>query len=509
MSKAQLSAFVKDRKMAPEDVPSLLLPYQQKWIADTSGIKLYTKSRRIGISWAEAGDAALIAAASSGMNVYYLGYEKDMARGFIEDAADWAKAYNLTASQIEEDEEIFRDNNEDYSIFVFRVYFNSGHIVEALSSKPRNLRSRQGRVIFDEAAFQDDLPGLLKAARALRVWGGEIRLITTYNGIENDYYELERDVLTGKFPSYSRHFTTFDDALQQGLYQRICLINGKEWSLEAQEAWRKETFVEFGDDADEELLCIPSNSGGAYFSRAVVESCMRQDIPVLKLSLDDDFALLSEKKREEDIHAYCEFHLAPLLDKADPNLNSYYGMDFARIHHLSVLIICQQQENLMRRVVFALELRNIPFRQQEQILFYCVDRLPRFVQGAHDSRGNGHYLAEVANLRYTGRVALVMLSNEWYRIYMPKYKAALEDKKVELPASADLLQDHRQVAMIKGTPKVPESQEKKGADGKKRHGDGAIACCLMWFASEQEIMIMEPDFGTMEDIQLATSSWWR
>jgi phage FluMu gp28-like protein len=506
---SKLVDFVKERKIKPEDVPQLLLPYQQKWVADTAGIKLYTKSRRIGISWCEAGDAALVAAQSNGMNCYYLGYEKDMARGFIEDAADWAKAYDLTASQIEEDEEVFRDKNEDYSIFVFRIYFNSGHLIEALSSKPRNLRSRQGRVIIDEAAFQDDLSGLLKAAKALRVWGGEIRLITTYNGIDNDYYELERDVLAGKFPSYSRHFTTFDDALQQGLYQRICLVNRKEWSVEAETAWREETFAEFGDDADEELLCIPSNSGGAYFSRVVVEACMHQAIPVLKLGLNDDFALLSEQERESEIHTYCEFHLAPLLEKANPNLNSYYGMDFARIHHLSVLIICQQQENLTRRVIFTLELRNIPFRQQEQILFYCVDRLPRFVQGAHDSRGNGHYLAEVANLRYTGRVALVMLSNEWYRVYMPKYKAALEDKKVILPASADLLQDHRQVVMTNGTPKVPEAQEKKGTDGKKRHGDGVIACCLMWFASEQQVMIMEPDFGTMEDIQPVTSSWRR
>jgi phage FluMu gp28-like protein len=40
-------------------VPPILLPYQQAWLADDSQVKVYEKSRRIGISWAEAGSDAL------------------------------------------------------------------------------------------------------------------------------------------------------------------------------------------------------------------------------------------------------------------------------------------------------------------------------------------------------------------------------------------------------------------------------------------------------------------
>ena len=55
--------------------------------------------------------------------------------------------------------------------------------------------------------------------------------ITTYDGIDNAYFDLEKDVLAGKLP-YSRHFTTFYDAIAQGFFRRICLMTGQTWSRE-------------------------------------------------------------------------------------------------------------------------------------------------------------------------------------------------------------------------------------------------------------------------------------
>ena len=484
--------------LKPEDVPMILLPYQQKWVADNSGVKIYSKSRRIGISWAEAGDRALAASSVRGENTYYIGYEKSMAQGFISDCADWAKAYNLVASEMEMDEEVFRDGNEEKSILIFRIYFNSGYRIEALSSKPRNLRSRQGCIVIDEAAFHDDLPGLLKAAKALRIWGSRIHVITTYNGIENDYYEMERDVITGKLP-YSRHYTSFRDAIAQGLYQRICLMQGISWTPEAEKAWVEEVYNEFGEDAEEELDCVPKNSGGAFFSRTLVEGCMSRDIPVIKLAFNDEFALKSEDERRSLTDEWLRENIDFLLKSADFNLRSFYGIDFARSKDLSVLMAGQEQSDLTRRVLFSLEMRNVPFRQQEQILFFIGDRLPRFVGAAHDARGNGQYLAEVAAQRWgQNRVAQVMTSQEWYREWFAKYKAAFEDKKILLPASADIIADHRQVVVVRGVPTLPEKKN-RGTDGKNRHGDSAIAGVMMWRASELGGEVLAPDFGTEED----------
>jgi phage FluMu gp28-like protein len=87
----------------------ILLPYQARWVADRSDVKFMEKSRRVGISWAEAADDTLYASeAGSGekRNVWYIGYTKDMALEFINDCGNWARAYNLAASEMEEYEEI-------------------------------------------------------------------------------------------------------------------------------------------------------------------------------------------------------------------------------------------------------------------------------------------------------------------------------------------------------------------------------------------------------------------
>ncbi|WP_230478196.1 hypothetical protein [Kingella kingae] len=49
-------------KQPESRTPMVLLPYQQRWIADPNPVKICEKSRRIGLSWAEAADSALLAA---------------------------------------------------------------------------------------------------------------------------------------------------------------------------------------------------------------------------------------------------------------------------------------------------------------------------------------------------------------------------------------------------------------------------------------------------------------
>ena len=145
---------------------NVLLPYQIKWIADDSRIKVAEKSRRIGITWAEAADSALKAAARKGMDTWYLGYNREMALEFVETASAWARQLDKAAREIEE----IAVDDEQCAIQSYRIRFESGHKIVALSSRPANLRGKQGRAVIDEAAFHDDLPSLLKAALAFTMW---------------------------------------------------------------------------------------------------------------------------------------------------------------------------------------------------------------------------------------------------------------------------------------------------------------------------------------------------
>ena len=475
-------------KIAGLPTDGVLLDYQKKWVADQSDVKIAEKSRRIGLTWAEAGDDALYAASTGGDDVIYIGPTKEIAKEFIDCVAMWATHYHAAVSEIHE--EVFEHGDTpEKDILSYRINFASGHKVIGLSSKPSGLRGRQGRCVIDEAAFHDDLPELLKAAMAFLMWGGKVRIISTHNGDDNPFNDLIKECLAGKKP-YSVHHITLDDALSDGLYQRICKVLDREWSEEGEAEWREIIFKSYGEFADEELLCIPSQGSGVFFTRVLIESCMNADLPVLQWICKPEFVHKAKEIRESECEAWCEENLKPLLDALDPNLNTWFGEDFGRTGDLSVIKPFQERKNLTYLVPFLVELSKVPFEQQKQVLFYIVDRLPRFRGGGLDARGNGQYLAEVAMQRYgEDRIHMVMITEKWYREYMPQYKTMYEDRTIEIPLSADSVDDHRAIRMIKGVAKIPETVKttNKNKKGVQRHGDTAIAGCMGCYAIKEII----------------------
>src|SRR5579863_3776145 len=284
-----MSPTPKEETREPADV---LLPYQVRWLADESPVKVAEKSRRIGLTWTEAAASTLKAAASKGMDTWYLGYNRDMALEFIETAAAWARQFNKAAKGIEE----IAVDDERRDILGYRIRYSSGHKIVALSSRPSNLRGKQGRAVIDEAAFHDDLKGLLKAALAFTMWGGCVRVMSTHNGAGSLFNELVNDIRAGRRP-YSLHRITLDDAIADGLYHRICMKLGRKWSSAGEALWRANLFEEYGEEAQEELECIPRASGGAFLSSVLIEGRMRDRVPVIRWEMPADFAGRPEAER--------------------------------------------------------------------------------------------------------------------------------------------------------------------------------------------------------------------
>ena len=477
-----------------DTLPDVLLPYQKELLASTSAnaLTVAEKSRRTGATWGVGADAVLTSGAAKtagGMDTLYIGYNLDMAREFIDVCAMWAKAFMPACSAVEEF--LFSDQGEDgadRSIQAYRITFASGFEIMALSSRPRSLRGRQGFVILDEFAFHDNAAELLKAAMALLIWGGKVLVISTHNGEDNPYNELISEIRAKKRKGHVVRFT-FDDALGQGLYQRICLVTGKEWSPEAEAGWRADIRDYYGSDAAEELDCVPSQGAGVYLTGALIEACMTADSQVFRLRCPEGFELESDEQRKSFVGDWLEEHLKPVMDKLDKNLRHSYGFDFGRSGDLSVFLPLAEERNLLLRAPFVLELRNVPFRQQEQILFWVVDRLPRFANGKHDARGNGEFLGEYAVQKYGSlRIEAVMPSRPWYLANMPVLKAAFEDRAIELPRDADIKADFRTITMKRGIPLIPDSARTKGTDGGQRHGDAAVAGCLAVAAAKADVM---------------------
>jgi phage FluMu gp28-like protein len=447
------------------------------------------KSRRTGLTWAEASDNVLTAASdriAGGQNVYYIAYNQDMTIEYIQACAMWARVFNRAAGEIEAG--IWDgEGDEDRNIKTYTIKFpGSGFRIVALSSRPSNLRGRQGVIVIDEAAFHDQLGELLKAAMAMLIWGGKVRVISTHNGAENPFNELVTDIRAGRRKG-AVHRITFQEAVAEGLYRRVCLRLGKPWSQAAELEWSKGVYDFYGEGAAEELDCVPSNSGGAWLSRALIESRMSASTPVLRWECKPGFEVLADHIRAADCKDWLEANMRPLLEALpSEGVTSFDGEDFGRSGDLSVHVPLLVHANLVRRVPFMVELRNVPFRQQEQICFYLLDRLPRFTGGAFDARGNGQYLAEVAMQKYgASRIQQVMLSEGWYREHMPPVKAALEDGNLQdLPKDADVLADLRTVQVVRGVPRIPDSRT-TGEDKGKRHGDAAVALALAYYATRE------------------------
>jgi phage FluMu gp28-like protein len=457
----------------------VLLPYQKAWIEDTAGVKVWEKSRRIGASYAEALASVLEAAKSKeagGQSTYYLSYSKEMTRQFARDCAFWAKHINAAASEAEE----AAVTDEDKDITVYRVRFASGYEIWCLPSVARSLRSKQGRVIIDEAAFVEDLGELLKAAMALLMWGGCVRILSTHNGDDNPFNELVKEIREGK-KTYSLHTTTIDDALREGLFRRICLVKKETWTPEIEAEWKSSLLGQYGEAADEELFCVPVRAGTRYFPAALLEAVSDPSARVIRKTCDDAFTFAKKEARVKEFETWLKHEVRDLLkSKTNP---VYLGEDFARSGDLTCIFLDERVPSGNLLTFCVIELRNVPFDQQLQTILYLMETLPGFAGGAFDSRGNGQMIAEYAAQEWPGYVHQVMISAGWYAENFPKLKGRMEDGTTTIPGDVFIRDDFRVVGLKAGVPRV---LERSGGPRERRHGDGAVAKLMAMYAALED-----------------------
>lgn len=251
----------------------LLLGYQQRVVdmlfAGTA-LLVIEKSRRIGLTWGVAAFAALKAASSieaGGQNVWYMGYDKDMTLEFIEVCAMWARSFGLVAGELVEEEVLYTDDNgREHGVKAFSIRFASGFRVTALPSVPRALRGKQGIVIIDEAAFHKNVNEVIKSAMALLIWGGQVVVISTHDGVSNPFNVLLDEIHAEKRSGKAMRIT-FLDAMDDGLYERVALVaRTKGTELPPKDQWEAEIRAAYSDDAEEELDCIPKTGSGCLIA---------------------------------------------------------------------------------------------------------------------------------------------------------------------------------------------------------------------------------------------------
>jgi predicted phage terminase large subunit-like protein len=259
--------------------PPVLLPYQQRFLSEFSRGEyttyVFEKSRRIGITWAVAAYAVLEASKKTGGDVIYISTSLDLAKEFLLSVAFWARALAIACDALQEN--LFDSERDD--IQTLKITFKSGYRVLALPSKPEAVRGRKASIcILDEFAFIENAQEFITAVAPLSIWGTRFIYISTHNGIDNQFNLICNDIKSGKLP-YHLSKCTFRQAVDEGLFHRVCLATGKKWSDESELAWIKKCYAECLDSA-QELDVIPSEtSHNAIFKKSDFQILVDRELP--------------------------------------------------------------------------------------------------------------------------------------------------------------------------------------------------------------------------------------
>ena len=420
-----------------------LLPYQRRWVADKAQFKVIEKSRRIGLSWCEAYDAVMHAAAGEG-DVYYQSFDHDMTQGFIQDCVEWAEYLDMVASAVEEG--AFIEDGKDVKTFSIR--FASGKSITAMTSAPRQFRSkgRPGDLgIIDEAAFVNDLDEVLKAAMAFLFWGGRIHVLSTHNGEANPFNQLCEDIRGGKQPG-SLHKVTFGDAVEAGVAERSLEVQGREVTPEAVAEWIAGIRHTYRHNAAEELDCIPAAGSGTFLSWEAIRSCQ---------------------------HA----------DAGNPELyqggHCYLAIDVARRRHLWVCTAFEEVGDVLwaRKVAI---LQDKRFSEQRQVVRE-MRRDYRAVRIGVDQTGMGEsFFEDLQDDHGQHMVEGILMTGSTRLAVATALLTRCEDRKIRYPDDEETTLDLRSVRREGGTTGAPRlvSDEKTTDGHADRFWSFAIGCYI-------------------------------
>lgn len=257
----------------PENREAALLPYQAKWIADNSRLKLVEKSRQIGFSWATAYAADIRCSVQGARNDQWVSSRDDIqAKLFLEDCKFWAGILSLAADDLGE---VMIDPKEKHSAYVLR--FANGRRINSMSSNPDAQAGKRGARILDEFALHPDPRTLWTIAYPGITWGGTMEVISTHRGSHNFFNQLVREVREKKNPKkISLHRVTLQDALDQGfLWKLQQALPADAEQQDMDEAtyfdWVKSGCAD-NESFQQEYMCQPADDDAAFLEYDLIAS---------------------------------------------------------------------------------------------------------------------------------------------------------------------------------------------------------------------------------------------
>lgn len=412
-------------KVKPKD--ALLLPYQKRWVEDSSRLKLAVKSRQIGWTWATAyGLIRRKALKTAQLDAWISSRDEIQARLFLEDCKAFAGILDAGAQDF--GERVI--DGKGSSAYVLQM--GNGLRINSMSSNPDAQAGKRGDRVLDEFALHPDPRKLYAIAYPGITWGGKLEIFSTPRGSDSFFQKLIDEIKAGNPKKFSFHQVTLEDALNDGFLAKLQakLPEGDERQAMDEAAYFD--FIKSGcadeETFNQEYMCIPSNDSTAFISYEMLDgNHVHGTLTVERGTVDGKPSEIRRWRIKVSVGN------APL----------YLGVDPARRKDLAVFWLAADVAGVLVPVE-VVTMKNVTFSRQDRELdrFMAMRNLWRC---CYDLTGLGEKTAEEMRHKWGYRFEPVRFSAASKGAMAYPVRQGLEDKTFKVPNLAEVDADFRKI----------------------------------------------------------------
>ena len=434
-----------------------LLPYQRRWVADNSPLKIVVKGRQIGFSFA-ATIRAVFKCLERKTTWILLSKGERQSRLLMEKIQEHIQSLGIVAQAFESS--FF----EGTTIKQLETRFANGSVIYGLPANPDTARGYSGHVTLDEFAFHADAEKIYAALYPTVTRGYNLEVISTPNGQQGKFFDLAQtaglangnpEVLNepsaaqqmpptsnreSRNRKWSGHWCDIYKAVREGLGIDVELLRAGV----DEEAWRQEFCCEFVSEAAQ---WIPAE---LFQLNVSIEASM---------DLESQFQVSNRDARDR----------------------LYSGWDVARKHDLSVIWLAELVGDVTwtRAVI---EMRNLPTPDQVRQARAIMPLVRRM---EIDQSGMGLAIYEALAREFPGKVEGIQFTTAKKETLAVLAKRRMEEAKVRLPDSNAVRESFRSVK--KSSNALGQARFDAEHDSTFGHGDHFWAFCMAEAAAQQPV----------------------
>lgn len=408
---------------------SLLLPYQKRWVEDSSRLKLAVKSRQIGWTWATAyGLIRRKSLKTAHLDAWISSRDEIQARLFLEDCKAFAGILDAGAQDF--GERVI--DSKGSSAYVLQM--GNGLRINSMSSNPDAQAGKRGDRVLDEFALHPDPRKLYAIAYPGITWGGKLEIFSTPRGSDSFFQKLIDEIKAGNPKKFSFHQVTLEDALNDGFLAKLQakLPEGDERQAMDEAAYFD--FIKSGcadeETFNQEYMCIPSNDSTAFISYEMLDgNHVHGTVERETGTVDGKPSVIETWTNASMPHA--------------KGMPLYLGVDYARHEDLTVMWLAADVAGILVPVVVK-TLKNVTFKRQRETLDGFMENR-KLVRCCFDMTGIGEETAEAMRHKYGYRFEPVRFTAASKESMAYPVRHGLEDKTFKVPDLPAVDADFRKI----------------------------------------------------------------